>query len=159
MLAAARRLRAAVQQLRPALALRGDSGEVIPAFLLRALSGGRRRSSSATARSPATSCSSATAPRRLARIAESDALIGEVVNLGYGEELAIGTLAQTVLDVVGRTDLAPEFVEPAPGRRAAAVGGHHQAARDHRLRAEGRPRPRASPRTLVYFEEALPGVA
>jgi UDP-glucose 4-epimerase len=91
----------------------GDSGEVIPRFLLRALSG----------QAPVVFGDGAVTrdflfvrdcAETLARIAESDALIGEVVNLGYGEELAIGTLAQTVLDVVGRTDLAPEFVDPRP---------------------------------------------
>jgi UDP-glucose 4-epimerase len=50
----------------------------------------------------------------LARIAQADALIGDVVNLGYGEEIRIDTLARTVLEAMGRTDLKTVFEAPRP---------------------------------------------
>jgi UDP-glucose 4-epimerase len=56
-----------------------------------------------------TDCASA-----LGRIAAADALIGEVVNLGYGEEARIDTLARAVLEATGRTDLNPVFDAPRP---------------------------------------------
>lgn len=91
----------------------GDSGEVIPRFILRALAGqppvifgdgGHTRDFLYVA-----DCA-----RTLVQIARSDALIGDVVNLGYGEEMRIDTLARTVLEAVGRTDLKPVFEAPRP---------------------------------------------
>lgn len=91
----------------------GDSGEVIPRFILRALAGqppvifgdgGHTRDFLYVKDCAET----------LARIAATDALVGEVVNLGYGEEIRIDTLARTVLEAMGRTDLAPVFEAPRP---------------------------------------------
>jgi UDP-glucose 4-epimerase len=91
----------------------GDTGEVIPRFILRALAG-----------EPPVIFGDGSVTRdflyvkdcveTLARIAESDALVGEVVNLGYGVETRIDMLARTVLEVLGRTDLQPVFEEPRP---------------------------------------------
>jgi len=91
----------------------GDSGEVIPRFILRALAG-----------QPPVVFGDGGVTRdflyvkdcveTLARVAESTELVGEVVNLGYGEELTIGLLARTVLEAVGRTDLQPVFEPPRP---------------------------------------------
>jgi len=91
----------------------GDSGEVIPRFILRALAG-----------EPPVVFGDGGVTRdflyvkdcveTLARIAGSTDLVGEVVNLGYGEELSIGLLADTVLAAVGRTDLRPVFEAPRP---------------------------------------------
>ncbi|SCF25563.1 UDP-glucose 4-epimerase [Micromonospora viridifaciens] len=91
----------------------GDSGEVIPRFILRALVGqppvvfgdGRVTRDFLYVQDCAAT---------LARIAESTDLVGEVVNLGYGEELSIGLLAETVLEAVGRADLSPVFEAPRP---------------------------------------------
>jgi len=91
----------------------GDSGEVIPRFILRALAGqppvifgdgGHTRDFLFVKDCAAT----------LEAIAAEDALIGEVVNLGYGEEIRIDTLAQAVLEVTGRTDLKPIYEAPRP---------------------------------------------
>jgi UDP-glucose 4-epimerase len=91
----------------------GDTGEVIPRFILRALAG-----------EPPMIFGDGSVTRdflyvkdcveTLARIAESDALVGEVVNLGYGVETRIDMLARTVLEVLGRTDLQTVFEEPRP---------------------------------------------
>ena len=92
----------------------GDSGEVIPRFLLRALAG-----------QPPVIFGDGTYTRdflfvrdcaeALVRIAESDALVGDLVNLGYGEEVRIDTLARLVLETVGRTDLKPIREADRPG--------------------------------------------
>ena len=91
----------------------GDSGEVIPRFILRALAG-----------QPPVVFGDGSHTRdflyvqdcaaTLARIAQADALVGDVVNLGYGEEIRIDTLARTVLEAMGRTDLQTVFEAPRP---------------------------------------------
>lgn len=91
----------------------GDSGEVIPRFILRALAG-----------QPPVIFGDGSHTRdflyvkdcaeTLAKIAGADRLVGEVVNLGYGEELRIDTLARTVMTAVGRPDLEPVFHAPRP---------------------------------------------
>ena len=91
----------------------GDSGEVIPRFMLRALAGqppvifgdGSHTRDFLYVRD----CVEA-----LAQIAECDALAGQLVNLGYGEEVTISALAQAVLEAVGRTDLKPVNEAPRP---------------------------------------------
>ena len=91
----------------------GDSGEVIPRFILRALAG-----------EPPVIFGDGAHTRdflyvkdcveTLVRIAAADALVGEVVNLGYGQETRIDALAQAVLDVTGRNDLKPIHEAPRP---------------------------------------------
>lgn len=91
----------------------GDSGEVIPRFLLRALAGlppiifgdGSHTRDFLFVKDCA---------ETLARIAGADSLIGEVVNLGYGEETRVDTLARAVLEATNRTDLAPLFEAARP---------------------------------------------
>ena len=91
----------------------GDTGEVIPRFLLRALAGhapvifgdGTNTRDFLYVRD----CAEA-----LVQIAECDALVGELVNLGYGEEMSVGTLAHTVLEAVGQRGLSPVYKEPRP---------------------------------------------
>jgi nucleoside-diphosphate-sugar epimerase len=48
-------------------------------------------------------------------IAECDALVGDIVNLGYGEETTVSDLAKLILEAVGRTDLRPIFDSERPG--------------------------------------------
>ena len=92
----------------------GDSGEVIPRFILRALSGqpplifgdGSHTRDFLYVKD----CAEA-----LVAIAESDALVGDLVNLGYGEEIRVDRLAELVLAAVGRTDLKPEHAAERPG--------------------------------------------
>jgi UDP-glucose 4-epimerase len=92
----------------------GDSGEVIPRFILRALAGeppvifgdGSHTRDFLYVRD----CADA-----LVGIAECDSLVGDVVNLGYGEEVRIGDLARLVLEAAGRPDLKPVFAAERPG--------------------------------------------
>lgn len=91
----------------------GDTGEVIPRFILRALAG-----------QPPVIFGDGSHTRdflyvkdcadMLARIAASERLVGEVVNLGYGVETRIDTLAATVLEAMGRNDLKPVFEASRP---------------------------------------------
>lgn len=92
----------------------GDSGEVIPRFILRALAGeapvifgdGSHTRDFLFVKD----CAEA-----LVGIAECDSLVGEVVNLGYGEEVRIDALAGLVLGAVGRGDLRPTHAADRPG--------------------------------------------
>jgi UDP-glucose 4-epimerase len=91
----------------------GDCGEVIPRFILRALHGEPPvvfGDGSVTRDFLYVTDGAAT----LERIASTDSLVGEVVNLGYGEETRIDTLARAVLEAAGRKDLEPVFDEPRP---------------------------------------------
>jgi UDP-glucose 4-epimerase len=92
----------------------GDSGEVIPRFILRALSGeapvifgdGLNTRDFLYVKDCA---------RGLVAIAECDPLVGDLVNLGYGKETNIVELADLVLEAVGRQDLRPTFAVKRPG--------------------------------------------
>jgi len=92
----------------------GDSGEVIPRFLLRALAGqppvifgdGSHTRDFLFVRD----CAEA-----LVRIAECDGLVGDLVNLGYGEEVRIDALARLVLEAAGRPELAAAHEAERPG--------------------------------------------
>lgn len=92
----------------------GDSGEVIPRFILRALAGeppvvfgdGSHTRDFLYVKD----CAEA-----LVSIAECDALVGDLVNLGYGEEVRIDALARLILEAVGRSDLKPVHSDERPG--------------------------------------------
>jgi len=92
----------------------GDSGEVIPRFMLRALAGhapvvygdGSHTRDFLFVKD----CAEA-----LVRIAGTDALVGDLVNLGYGEELRIGDLGHLVLEATGHNDLKVAFAAERPG--------------------------------------------
>jgi UDP-glucose 4-epimerase len=92
----------------------GDSGEVIPRFILRALAGQPPivfgDGSHTRDFLHVTDCA-----RALVAIAESDALVGDLVNLGYGHEVRIDGLARIVLAAVGRADLKTEYAPERPG--------------------------------------------
>jgi len=91
----------------------GDAGEVIPRFMLRALSGLPPvifgNGSITRDFLYVGDCASA-----LHRIAGCDALIGSVANLGFGQEITINDLAKTVLAVTGHTELSPVFKADRP---------------------------------------------
>ena len=92
----------------------GDSGEVIPRFILRALAGeppvifgdGSHTRDFLYVKD----CAEA-----LVVIAECDPLVGDIVNLGYGEEVRVDELARLVTEAVGRRDLKPLFSGERPG--------------------------------------------
>jgi UDP-glucose 4-epimerase len=92
----------------------GDSGEVIPKFLLRCLAdrpmvvfgdGSQTRDF--------TYVSDTAAGILLA--GESDAAIGETINLGSGSEVTINDLARTIAEVTSRPRAAIQHDDPRPG--------------------------------------------
>jgi len=92
----------------------GDSGEVIPRFILRVLAGqppvifgdGSHTRDFLYVKD----CAEA-----LVAIAECDALVGDLVNLGYGQEVRVDTLARLILEALGRADLKAVHEAERPG--------------------------------------------
>ena len=92
----------------------GDSGEVIPKFLLRASNGlppiifgdgGQTRDFTFVT----------DIARGMVAAAEADEAIGETINLGSGKELSITELASRILRLTGYGNLDPEYKAPRPG--------------------------------------------
>ncbi|MBF0157567.1 MAG: GDP-mannose 4,6-dehydratase, partial [Magnetococcales bacterium] len=91
----------------------GDSGEVIPKFLLRGLAG-----------KPLVIFGDGTQTRDFSYVEEiargillagfAPAVVGETLNLGSGREIRINDLAATVARVIGR-DCTIEHAPPRPG--------------------------------------------
>lgn len=92
----------------------GDSGEVIPKFLVRAMNGlppvifGDGSQTRDFTHVDDTAAG-------IALAGESQAVVGETVNLGSGSEVRIDDLAMTILKAVGREDLEPVHDDPRPG--------------------------------------------
>jgi UDP-glucose 4-epimerase len=92
----------------------GDSGEVIPKFLLRCLAG-----------KPMIVFGDGTQTRDFTHVSDtargiilagfSDAAIGQTINLGNGREIAVNELAETIANVVGRPDAEVVHDIPRPG--------------------------------------------
>jgi UDP-glucose 4-epimerase len=92
----------------------GDSGEVIPRFLLRCLAG-----------RPMVIFGDGTQTRDFTYVSDiakgilmavlADDAIGQTINLGSGREIAINELAREVAAVVGRPDAAVIHDDPRPG--------------------------------------------
>jgi UDP-glucose 4-epimerase len=85
----------------------GDSGEVIPKFMLRALAG-----------RPMLIFGDGTQTRDFTYVADtgfSEAAVGETINLGYGKEISINELARSVAQSLGRPDAPMEHDIPRPG--------------------------------------------
>ena len=92
----------------------GDSGEVIPRFLLRCLAG-----------RPMVVFGDGTQTRDFTYVAdtaagillagETDRAVGETINLGSGREIAIDELASEIADVVGGAAARVEHDVPRPG--------------------------------------------
>ncbi|WOO42957.1 SDR family NAD(P)-dependent oxidoreductase [Rubellicoccus peritrichatus] len=92
----------------------GDSGEVIPKFLLRAMTneplivfgdGEQTRDFTYVSDTAA----------GIIKIGFSDATIGETINLGYGEELSINTLAAEIKSICSGTQSSIVYENPRPG--------------------------------------------
>ena len=92
----------------------GDSGEVIPKFLLRCLAG-----------KPMIVFGDGTQTRDFTYVSDSargiilagtaDAAVGRTINLGSGFELTINDLAKTVAHIAQRADAVVQYEEPRPG--------------------------------------------
>ena len=92
----------------------GDSGEVIPKFMLRCMAGKPMLIFGDGTQTRDFTFVSDTASGILAA-GMSDATVGQTINLGSGKEIEIGTLAKIVADVVGWPDAEISYTEPRPG--------------------------------------------
>ncbi|MGH9496441.1 MAG: SDR family NAD(P)-dependent oxidoreductase [Candidatus Sulfotelmatobacter sp.] len=92
----------------------GDSGEVIPKFMLRGMAGKPMLIFGDGSQTRDFTFVSDTAAGILAA-GLSDSTIGQTINLGSGKEIEIRTLANIVADVVGRTNAEISYTEPRPG--------------------------------------------
>ncbi len=105
----------------------GDSGEVIPRFLVRAMNGlppvvfgdGSQTRDFTFVEDTA---------RGIALAAESEAAVGETINLGSGNETRIDDLARLVLAVTGRTELGIAHDQPRPGDVMRLIADSSRAA-------------------------------
>jgi len=92
----------------------GDSGEVIPKFLLRCLAGKPMIVfGDGTQTRDFTYVSDSAAGILLA--GEHPAALGDTINLGFGQEVTINDLARQVADVAGRPDAVVQHDIPRPG--------------------------------------------
>jgi UDP-glucose 4-epimerase len=92
----------------------GDSGEVIPKFMLRCMAG-----------KPMVIFGDGTQTRDFTFVSDTaagiiaagftDASVGQTINLGSGKEIQIAELAKTVANVIGRTGASITHVESRPG--------------------------------------------
>jgi UDP-glucose 4-epimerase len=92
----------------------GDSGEVIPKFLLRCLAARPMVVFGDGMQTRDFTYVSDTAAGILLA-GESDASIGETINLGSGQEVTVNDLARTVAAVTGRPDAAVQYDATRPG--------------------------------------------
>ena len=111
----------------------GDSGEVIPKFMLRCLAG-----------KPMLIFGDGTQTRDFTFVSDTaagilaaglcDSLVGQTVNLGSGKEIEIRTLAALIADVMERRDADISCVESRPGdvRRLLADTAKAQRTLDFR---------------------------
>jgi len=110
----------------------GDSGEVIPKFLLRCLAGKPMVVFGDGQQKRDFNYVSDTA-RGILLAGSSDAAVGRTINMGSGEELTINELAQTIARVTGRDDATVVYDEARPGevRRLCADMSQAQAVLGH----------------------------
>ncbi len=92
----------------------GDSGEVIPKFLLRCLAG-RPLVVFGDGTQTRDFTYVADTARAILAAATADACVGRTLNVGSGREVQVGELAGLVKEVVGTPDAEVEHVEPRPG--------------------------------------------
>jgi UDP-glucose 4-epimerase len=92
----------------------GDSGEVIPKFIVRAKNGLSPIIFGDGSQTRDFTYVEDTA-RAIAAAGVSEKAVGETINAGNSNEITIRELADVVLKVVGRDDLTPEFHPSRPG--------------------------------------------
>jgi UDP-glucose 4-epimerase len=92
----------------------GASAEVIPRFATRILAGRPPVIFGDGAQTRDFTWVEETAAGIVAS-ARSDALVGEAVNIAYGEGVSIRRIAELLLELLGATDLEPEWADERPG--------------------------------------------
>jgi len=92
----------------------GDSGEVIPKFMLRCLAGRPMVIFGDGQQTRDFTFVSDTAAGILAA-GLSDSSVGQTINLGSGKEITISRLATMIAEVLGRTDAEITYAERRPG--------------------------------------------
>lgn len=91
----------------------GDAGEVIPRVLMRALTG-KRPIIFGDGLQTRDFLYVKDCARALVDIAECDQLVGDVINLGVGQEVSMNDLVASILQAVDRTDLVPIHEQDRP---------------------------------------------
>jgi UDP-glucose 4-epimerase len=92
----------------------GDSGEVIPKFLLRTMAGKPMVIHGDGTQTRDFTCVEDTA-RGILLAGTTDAAVGETVNVGQGSEISINDLAESVRQVLGKLEAPVEHADPRPG--------------------------------------------
>lgn len=92
----------------------GDSGEVIPKFVVRAKNGLRPIVFGDGSQTRDFTFVEDTA-RAIAAAGVGDRAVGETINVGNGKEVTVNELARVVTEVVGRPDLEAEHHDSRPG--------------------------------------------
>lgn len=92
----------------------GDSGEVIPKFIVRLMNDEPPRIFGDGTQTRDFTFVDDTA-RGIAAAAEADEAIGQTLNLGSGSEVTINGLARTIAEVTGRPHVEPVHDAPRPG--------------------------------------------
>jgi UDP-glucose 4-epimerase len=92
----------------------GDSGEVIPKFLVRTRNGLPPIVFGDGSQTRDFTYVDDTA-HAIAAAGRSDQAVGETINVGNGKEISVLELARLVTEVAGRPDLEPEFRPSRPG--------------------------------------------
>jgi len=104
----------------------GDSGEVIPKFLVRAMNGLPPIVFGDGSQTRDFTYVDDTA-RGIALAGREPAAVGRTINLGYGAEVRIDELARLVLRITDRTQLAVEHDDPRPGDVHRLLADRHLA--------------------------------
>ncbi|WP_018896711.1 SDR family NAD(P)-dependent oxidoreductase [Rhizobium sp. 2MFCol3.1] len=105
----------------------GDSGEVIPKFMLRAMAGKPLIIHGDGTQTRDFSFVTDTA-RAIMQAAEADEAVGMTINVGAGKEISINDLALAVKSVVGSNSVQIVHEEPRPGDVLRLCADSSQAA-------------------------------
>jgi UDP-glucose 4-epimerase len=92
----------------------GVLAEVIPKFIIRALNGKPPLIYGDGSNARDFTYVTDTV-RGIIAAAQSDPLVGRVVNIAYGKAVSVAEIATAILKAVGRDDLKPCYIEPRPG--------------------------------------------
>jgi len=98
----------------PRVHLKGNHGEVIPKFFIRAMNdqppvifgdGEQTRDFTHVADTV----------RGIIQASECEAMIGQAVNIARGEEVSINQIARKIYAILGKEDILPRYEKPRPG--------------------------------------------